>query len=53
MDDFEIYMFDKIAKYKAMCEESMNNKDVFWGVNNCLEELLEIFSHYNLNCKIS
>ena len=51
MDNFEVFMFEKINQYRIRLEESKDNKDVAWAMNNCLEEFMEILSHYNLNCK--
>lgn len=51
MDKFEAYMFEKISQYKIRLEESKNNDDIYWAMNNSLEEFLEILSYYNLNCK--
>lgn len=51
MDKFENYLFNKIIDYKNRLNENKGNYEIEWALNNCLEEITEVFSVYNLEYK--
>lgn len=51
MDQFEVYLFDKINEFRKRINDNNGNDEVLWLLNSCLEEFMEILSEYNLNYK--
>lgn len=51
MDPFQSYLLDKIIDYRGKVN-NQENEDIKWAMGNCLEELLEVFSEYDLNYKL-
>ncbi|WP_166484862.1 hypothetical protein [Clostridium cuniculi] len=51
MDPFQSYLLDKINDYRDRLNNE-SDENIRFSIINCLEEVLEIFSQYDLNYKL-